>query len=368
MSEEKKKNKGARKVFALIGIALGGILATVLALAGGLVAYLSITEYKPGELDELSISKNQTNKVSLGVDYDLVSWNVGYCALDENSDFFMDGGSMVRAGSKEQVEKNAKEIADNTIAQNADFIVYQEVDEDSSRSLRTNEIDIFSSKFQNYGYTFAYNYKTNYVPYPLPTLGKVSSGLLTFSKYQIKEAHRKKLPSVFSWPMSLVNLKRCLNITRLNINGSSKELVIINLHLEAYDNGEAKIAQTKVLVDLLKSEEQKGNYVIAAGDFNQTFSSVDMSKYPVKEGNWAPLTVDESELTAINYTPLVDDSVASCRLLNHPYKGTQKSDNQYYVIDAVIVSNNVTVNSYHLIDYDFKNSDHNPFYLNFSLN
>ena len=368
MSEEKKKNKGARKVFAIIGIALGGILATVITLAGGLVAYLSITEYKPGELDELSISKNPTNKVSLGVDYDLVSWNVGYCALDENSDFFMDGGSMVRAGSKEQVEKNAKEIADNTIAQNADFIVYQEVDEDSSRSLRTNEIDIFSSKFQNYGYTFAYNYKTNYVPYPLPTLGKVSSGLLTFSKYQIKEAHRKKLPSTFSWPMSLVNLKRCLNISRLSINGSSKELVIINLHLEAYDNGEARIAQTKVLLELLKEEEQKGNYVIAAGDFNQTFSSVDMSKYPVEGDNWAPLTVDESELTAINYTPLVDDSIPSCRLLNHPYKGTQKSDNQYYVIDAVIVSNNVTVNSYHLIDYDFKNSDHNPFYLNFSLN
>ena len=368
MSEEKKKNKGVKKVFAIIGMVLGSILVTVLTIGVGLIAFLSITEYKPGELDELTINKNHSNKVSLNENYNLVSWNVGYCALDENSDFFMDGGSMVRANSKQQVENNAKEIADCTLSQNADFIVYQEVDEDSSRSLRTNEIDIFAAKFSNFGYTYAYNYKTEYVPYPLPTLGKVSSGLLTFSKYQIKEAHRKKLPSTFSWPMSLVNLKRCLNISRLSINGSSKELVIINLHLEAYDNGEARIAQTKVLLELLKEEEQKGNYVIAAGDFNQTFSSVDMSKYPVEGDNWAPLTVDESELTAINYTPLVDDSIPSCRLLNHPYKGTQKSDNQYYVIDAIIVSNNVTVNSYHLIDYDFKNSDHNPFYLNFSLN
>ena len=363
----KEKKKGIKKVFAIIGIAIGGVLATVLTLAVGLVAFLSITEYKPGELDEIAVNNNQSNKVSLNQNYSLFSWNVGYCALDENSDFFMDGGSMVRANSKQQVENNAKEISDATTSQNVDFVFYQEVDEDSSRSKRVNEVNIFSSKFSNFGYTYCYNYKTEYVPYPLPTLGKVSSGLLTLSKYQIKEAHRKKLPSTFSWPVSLVNLKRCLNITRLPINGSSKELVLINLHLEAYDEGDAKIAQTKVLLDVLKEEEQKGNYVIAGGDFNQTFSSVDMNKYPVKDNNWVPGFVDEEELTNINYTPLVDDSVPSCRLLDHPYKGTKKSDNQYYVIDALIVSNNVTVNDSHLVDYDFKNSDHNPFYLNFKL-
>ena len=364
----KEKKKGIRKVLAIIGIAVGGLLATVLTLAVGLVAFLSITEYKPGELDDLSINNNPSNKVSLNVDYNLFSWNVGYCALDENSDFFMDGGSMVRANSKEQVENNAKEIGNATASQNIDFIFYQEVDEDSHRSKRVNEVDIFASKFSNFGYTYAYNYKTNYVPYPLPTLGKVSSGLLTFSKYQIKEANRKKLPSTFTWPISLVNLKRCLNITRLSIDGSSKELVLVNLHLEAYDEGDAKIAQTKALLEFLKAEEQIGNYVIAGGDFNQTFSSVDMSKYPVKGNNWVPGYVDETELININYTPLVDDSVPTCRLLNHPYKGTQKSDNQYYVIDALIVSNNVTVNDYHVVDYDFKNTDHNPFYLNFKLN
>ena len=144
--------------------------------------------------------------------------------------------------------------------------------------------------------------------------------------------------------------------------------MLVNLHLEAYDEGDAKIAQTKMLLEFLKAEEQKGNYVIAGGDFNQTFSSVDMTKYPVEGDNWVPGYVDEAELTAINYTPLVDDSTPTCRLLNHPYKGTQKSDNQYYVIDALIVSNNVIVNDYHVIDYDFKNSDHNPFYLNFKLN
>ena len=154
----KKKKKGIRKVFAIIGIAVGGLLATVLTLAVGLVAYLSITEYKPRELDELSINNNPSNKVSLNTNYNLISWNVGYCALDENSDFFMDGGSMVRANSKEQVKNNAEEIANATASQNVDFVFYQEVDEDSHRSKRVNEVDIFASKFSNFGYTYAYNY------------------------------------------------------------------------------------------------------------------------------------------------------------------------------------------------------------------
>ena len=43
--------------------------------------------------------------------------------------------------------------------------------------------------------------------------------------------------------------------------------MVFNLHLEAYDNGEGKIAQSKKLADVLSQEYAKGNYVIAGGDF-----------------------------------------------------------------------------------------------------
>ena len=52
--------------------------------------------------------------------------------------------------------------------------------------------------------------------------------------------------------MSLFNLKRCLLIERLPIENSDKELVLINLHLEAYDEGEGKAKQTAIV----KSREQ----------------------------------------------------------------------------------------------------------------
>ncbi|MBQ6946894.1 MAG: hypothetical protein IJN42_02510, partial [Clostridia bacterium] len=47
--------------------------------------------------------------------------------------------------------------------------------------------------------------------------------------------------------------------------------VIVNLHLEAYDDGTAKVEQTKVLANFVREEYSKGNYVIAGGDFNSTF-------------------------------------------------------------------------------------------------
>ena len=53
--------------------------------------------------------------------------------------------------------------------------------------------------------------------------------------------------------------------------GSDREPVLVNLHLEAYDDGEGKIAQTNQLRDYIEDEYAKGNYVIAGGDFNQVF-------------------------------------------------------------------------------------------------
>ena len=45
---------------------------------------------------------------------------------------------------------------------------------------------------------------------------------------------------------------------RLPIENSEKELVLINLHLEAYDDGEGKIAQTNMLKEIMKEKASKG--------------------------------------------------------------------------------------------------------------
>lgn len=96
--------------------------------------------------------------------------------------------------------------------------------------------------------------------------------------------------------MRTANLKRCLLVSRYHIPDLDKELVVVNLHLEAYDDGEGKAAQTAMLFDILESEYAEGNYVIAGGDFNQTFPGT-LDKWPIRAGEvWTPGVLEAESL------------------------------------------------------------------------
>ena len=175
----------------------------------------------------------------------------------------------------------------------SDFTILQEVDSGSRRSYGVMETTFLSDAL---GLPNAYtrNYKCPFVPFPWPPLGKVSSGLFTLSDAEIGSAERVALPCPFSWPISTANLKRCLLVTRIPLENSDHELVLVNLHLEAYDDGEGKAAQTKMLTEYLQSEYEAGNYVIAGGDFNQTFPG-GLDSFPIKDASlWTPGTLDAS--------------------------------------------------------------------------
>ena len=189
------------------------------------------------------------------------------------------------------------------------------------------------------------------------------------SAYKLSSAQRYALPCPFTWPLRTINLKRCLEIMRAPINGSDKELVLINLHLEAYDEGEGKIAQTNMLKEIMQGEVEKGNYVIVAGDFNQTFSNTDVSMYPCLEGMWESGLINEEEFgNSIEF--YADNSVPTCRSLDRSLVDAPEKDPQhfqYYMLDGYIVSSNVEVKEVKTLDLGFKNSDHNPVVLNFVL-
>ena len=359
----KRKRSVAARIFAGIGI----FLAVVLVLTGGLLAFLSVAEFRPADTEPAAIEGSASNGLKQGDSLRIVSWNVGYGALGEDADFFMDGGSMVRGESKETVLKNMDGIQKEIDALKPDVLLMQEIDRGSSRSYRVNEYALMQTHLSGYASSFANNYKVAYVPYPMPPLGKVDSGLATFTSYQVSGAQRVQLPVPFSWPIRTINLKRCLLISRVPVEGTDRELVLVNLHLEAYDEGEGKIAQTKMLSELLQAEAEKGNYVIAGGDFNQIFSSADGSRFPTAEGNWEASRIDVTQF-ADGWRFLMDEQVPSCRLLNKPYKGADHDTFQYYLIDGFIVSENVTVTSCAAQDLGFVVSDHNPVLLEVTLN
>ena len=354
------------KFFKTLLKIIAGLIGTVVALAIFLIIFLTITEYKPKDEESLGVVNSKNEKVNLNTEYKLLSWNIGYASLSSETDFFMDGGTHIYATSKDIVNRNLNGIYDIVDSYDPDFVYFQEVDRKSTRSKNIDEVAFFEEKLGGYSSCFALNYKCAFVPFPMPPLMKVESGLYSLSKYYISSSERLSLPVPFKWPVRMANLKRGLLVERLPIEGSDKELVLINLHLEAYDDGTGKIEQTKMLLNLLKEEYAAGNYVIAAGDFNQTFSNVDMSKYPILNvNNWAPGFISVDDFADFNC--LVDDSKPTCRSLNQPYTEETKATQQYYVIDGMIVTKNVTVEEYKTLDYDFAYSDHNPTYLKFKL-
>jgi len=190
------------------------------------------------------------------------------------------------------------------------------------------------------------------------------------------------LPGEFSWPIRLANLKRCLVVTRLPIRDSEHELVIINLHLSAYDDGAMRLQEMAALQAIMLEEYELGNYVVAGGDFNQTFPgaysvTLDDENKPVYEYDfelkdpsyWQAFGMDGTWFGEHGFQIGAEIGFPhpTCRLLHQAYDTDNPEHNQYYYIDGFIVSANVQILTLNVIDADFQYSDHNPVAMSFKL-
>ena len=357
----KKGKKGASSQY------FRGMLSLVLFLAiitAGMLEFLQLTEYRPSDSETVAVAPGGRELIGEGDVLRIMTWNCGYGALGDNADFFMDGGKGVNTADKERVLSNLAGISRETAKLQPDVIFFQEVDAFASRSHKIPEIIELNNTLHEeyemaYSSAFAYNLNVRFIPFPIPPIGRVRSGILTFSNTRVISAERIQLPCPFRWPVRLANFKRCLLVERLPLQNSDRELVLINLHMDAYDNGEGKTAQTRKLREILEEEARNGNYVIAGGDFNQSFSSTDISAYPQQEGKWAPGSIDTAEFSE-GWQCAMDSAVPTCRSLDQPYEGADKSTFQYYVIDGFIVSSNIEIRSLETQDLGFVYTDHNP--------
>ena len=354
------------KALKIVLISLCSIFVLLIAFIGGALIFASATTLQVKDKEDMQIDGEVVAKVNKDNEIKLLTWNIGYGALDEREDCYWDGGVGVDGESKETVLENMSALKSKIKELNPDIFFVQEADRDSKRSYYVNEYESLKETFTDYNGSFAPNFIAGLVPLPLYNMtGKVDAGVASFSKYTLSDSTRIQLPIPFSWPMSLFNLKRCLLVNHLPIEGSDKELVIINLHLEAYDDGEGKAKQLAMLMDLMKEEYEKGNYVLAGGDFNQTFSTTNYQKYP-KITDWECPVIDASNYP--DFTFKMDDTYPTCRSLDKPYYNSDKSTHQYWMLDGYIASNNITINSLETLDLGFENTDHNPVKISISLN
>jgi len=333
------------------------IFSIVCALSLYLI-FMQMTDYNPKEKVTLDINNNQSVPLKTDFKYTLMTYNIGYCGLDDSQDFFMDGGRGSRSKSKEKTLENLTGIKSVISKYNPDLLLLQEVDTKSLRSFNIDEYQNLIDTFSNYGDTYAFNYKTNWVPVPLEKpMGYVNSTLVVMSKYNILNSTRYQYPGKEFWPKYLMDLDRCFDEAVISVE-NGKKLILVNSHLSAYDKGGViRKQQLDYLSKYMKEQRDKGNYVIIGGDFNHVIPGSNPDNFKHKEPWPEWLQKLPADFKPEGYKWVYDANTPSVRTIAKNYV---VGDNFLAVIDGFLVSDNIEIEDVKGIQTNFKFSDHNP--------
>lgn len=336
-------------------------VALIILAIAILLVYSTITFFRPSDI-EVIVSNEKSTLIDIDNEISVITWNIGYAGLGDDMDFFYDGGRKMRT-SLERTKSNhqniLKYLSDHSYI---DFLLLQEVDKNSKRSYYINTYDSLISTFPNASHSYGINYKVKHVPVPIfNPMGTVTSGIVTISNAIPFSAERYSYPGSYPWPGMLFNLQRCFLINKYNVS-DGKELVIIHTHNSAYADKSLISLQMEFLKEVMLKEYEKGNYIIAGGDWNQSppdfepdfifnlFDTINPAKIPtdyLPDWQWV-------------YSP----ETPTNRNISTPYNPAESLTT---VIDFFLISPNIELLNVDCIHIDFKFSDHNPVKAKFKL-
>lgn len=218
---------------------------------------LDETEY--AKLIEIDV-KNESKNDSV---FSIVTYNIGYLSGMTNN--------LAVAKPKELFDKNLEKVLSETKKTNPDIIAFQEIDYDAARSYQINQ----QTEIAKLGYTYiaqAINWDETYVPFPYwpPTMhfGKVVSGQSIISKYALKDHERIVLERVADAPFyrDAFYLERLAQVVKVTLN--EQEVVLINVHLEAFEK-QTRVNQFEEVLALFNKYKDKYPTILL-GDFNSS--------------------------------------------------------------------------------------------------
>ncbi len=339
------------KLFRTILILLTGLLGA----SAIFLAYTTIDDFDPETIILLGHSE-EVPALAASDTLQLLIWNIGYAGLDASMDFFYDGGEQMRPERK-QVEQNLEGILETlTPYRSYDFVLLQEVDRDSRRSYRTNQVELIEEQFPSFHSYFGMNYEVSFVPLPVENpMGKVSSGLLTLTDPLPMQVERHSFQGNYAWPMRPFMLDRCFLVSRYPVENGN-QLLVVNTHNSAYDDGSLRARQMSDLKEFLLAEYEAGNYVIVGGDWNQTPFGME-PRLPGFRFDTVDLTYIEAYYPAPDWNWAYDRSLPTNRRVSVPY---DRETSLTTVIDFYLVSPNIRVERIRTADTGFRFSDHQP--------
>ncbi|HEC42239.1 MAG TPA: endonuclease/exonuclease/phosphatase family protein [Bacteroides sp.] len=326
-----------------------------------ILIYGTLSDYKPDE--QTLVSENPDASALDDSTFNIMIWNIGYCGLSEKMDFFYDGGKDVRPDQATS-ESNLQGVL-NYISKfdSCDFYLFQEVDIESKRSYRINQVEAIMDHLSPAHTSFGNNFDVFFNPVPpRAPLGKLHSGLASYSMHIPVSSVRHSFPGNYSWPMGVFMLDRCFLVDRYPLSGG-KELLVVNTHNSAYDDGSLRKAQMDYMHEFLTREYEKGNYIIVGGDWNQTpsgfkpdfkFDIFDMIQISYLKRDYLPE----------EWIWLYDPTVPTNRRVNFPFVS---GESRTTVIDYYLLSPNLEAIAVKGVYMGFIYSDHQPVLASFRL-
>lgn len=353
-----------KQLLLLVGI----LIISALLYVAGMILFGFVTKYKPAPVEAVVLTPPQSGKETPQLLNDSVFtfliWNVGYGGLGKEVDFFYDGGKMVTSPKDHVLKNNAGMSRFFAASKSTDFIMLQEVDRNSKRSWKIDQADEFAKVLPEHNYAFTVNYDVKYLPFPFTDpIGKVLGGLQTLAKYTPVESKRIALPGITDFPRKLFYLERCLLQQRYRL-ANGKDLVVINTHFEAYDDGSVKKEQMALTKKILEEEYGKGNYVVLGGDWNIAPPGFNVHKWEkVPEDD--PLYLRNNDANYISGWHFVNDSTTASNRKNKFVFDPKTTFTT--VIDYFFVSPNIKVQEVKGVEMGFDVSDHQPVKLKIKL-
>jgi len=335
-----------------------GLLLIILASIILFFVFVTVADYQPDPIETVDVQGNGSNELSKGDTIQISTWNIGYAGLGASEDFFMDDGKNSRPDEESIVEEYLAGILETIKSLDTDITMLQEVDIYSKRSYYLNQLEKIASIKPNESYSFAKNYDVKFVPVPFPPLGRIKSGVATFSDYSLTESTRYAFEGNYSWPKSTVMLDRCFMVSRVDLEETEEDLILINAHFSAYDDGSLRASQLAAIKEFMIKAYNEGNYVIIGGDWNQTFEFIDTGAFPIyQEGKFYLPSIIKNDWLEDGWQWGIDKNTPTYRLLNTAYV---EGETQVGIIDGFLVSPNVEIQKIETLDLSFKDSDHNP--------
>ncbi|WP_452232595.1 endonuclease/exonuclease/phosphatase family protein [Lacinutrix sp. MEBiC02595] len=309
------------------------ILCAIIFFFWASTSVLAESDYQKIEVNNF---KSITDTDSI---YSIVTYNIGYLSGMTNN--------LPVAKPKTLFDANLKKVLAEFKKLKPDIIAFQEIDFDASRSYHINQ----HNEIATLGYTYeaeAVNWDKTYVPFPYwpisTNFGKVLSGQSVLSKYPIKSQERIVLERVQSSPFyrNAFYIDRLAQVVKVQIE--NKEVVLINVHLEAFDK-QTRENQFKTVMKVFEKYAAT-NPTILLGDFNS----------------------DANDENAVIQNILQNNSIGNAAFTNSDYAFTFNSEKPEVRIDYIFYSKNTI----HYVDGKVLNqfeqaSDHLPIAMRFKF-